>query len=229
MWLSHPFFVYLYHNKEQEMPDRTIDKDELIRQLMADRDRLFRENSRLRVAINTDPESVKQDHKEQLEAKDIIINKTEELLEKKDTRIAQLEKQVAYLKRQLYGGKAERYINPDPDARQLELFEGLPLLPGEKEAAIKAEEEIKVAKEHRIKRMEKEKGAPVRKSLPEELERKFEHVYPEGYNPEEWDLLDEENPLYTEVLMKEPTKFYVLRTYRHKAIRIILTGTIAVR
>ena len=55
------------------MPDRTIDKDELIRQLMADRDRLFRENSRLRVAINTDPESVKQDHKEQLEAKDIII------------------------------------------------------------------------------------------------------------------------------------------------------------
>lgn len=219
MWLSHPFFVYLYHNKEQEMPDRTIDKDELIRQLMADRDRLFRENSRLRVAINTDPESVKQDHKEQLEAKDIIINKTEELLEKKDTRIAQLEKQVAYLKRQLYGGKAERYINPDPDARQLELFEGLPLLPGEKEAAIKAEEEIKVAKEHRIKRMEKEKGAPVRKSLPEELERKFEHVYPEGYNPEEWDLLDEEKPLYTEVLMKEPTKFYVLRTYRHKAIR----------
>ncbi|MEA4886172.1 MAG: IS66 family transposase, partial [Bacteroides graminisolvens] len=42
---------------------------------------------------------------------------------------------------------------------------------------------------------------------------------PEGYNPQDWDLLDEQEPLYTEVLIKEPTKFYVLRTYRHKAIR----------
>ena len=30
------------------MLENTIDKDELIRQLMADRDRLFQENSRLR-------------------------------------------------------------------------------------------------------------------------------------------------------------------------------------
>lgn len=35
------------------MPENTIDKDELIRQLMADRDRLFRENSRLRTAEKT--------------------------------------------------------------------------------------------------------------------------------------------------------------------------------
>ena len=67
--------------------------------------------------------------------------------------------------------------------------------------------------------MEKAKSNPVHKALPENLERKEEHLYPEGYNPTEWDLLDEKEPLYTEVLMKEPTKFYVLRTYRHKAIR----------
>ncbi len=201
------------------MPENTIDKDELIRQLMADRDRLFRENSRLRTATNIAPEEMQQVHNDQLAAKDTLINKKEALLRQKEVRIAQLEKQVDYLKRQLYGGKAERYINPDPQARQLELFEGVDLLPGEKEAATKAEKEIISEKEARAKRMEKAKKSAVRKSLPENLERKIEHLYPEGYNPQDWDLLDEQEPLYTEVLIKEPTKFYVLRTYRHKAIR----------
>lgn len=201
------------------MLENTIDKDELIRQLMADRDRLFQENSRLQSAQNMTPEKAQQAYKEQLAAKDTIINKKEALLEKKEARIAQLEKQVDYLKRQLYGGKSERYINPDPQARQLELFEGVDLLPGEKEAAAKAEKEIRAGKEARVRRMEKAKKTAVRKALPENLERKIEHVYPEGYNPEEWDLLDGKEPLYTEVLIKEPAKFYVLRTYRHKAIR----------
>ncbi len=201
------------------MPQNLIDKDELIRQLMADRDRLFRENSRLRTATNIAPEEMQQVHNDQLAAKDTLINKKEALLRQKEVRIAQLEKQVDYLKRQLYGGKAERYINPDPQARQLELFEGVDLLPGEKEAAAKAEKEIRSEKEARAKRMEKAKKSAVRKSLPENLERKIEHLYPEGYNPQDWDLLDEQEPLYTEVLIKEPTKFYVLRTYRHKAIR----------
>ncbi|QIU93780.1 IS66 family transposase [Bacteroides faecium] len=201
------------------MLENTIDKDELIRQLMADRDRLFQENSRLRSSQNMTPEKAQQAYKEQLAAKDTIINKKEALLEKKEARIAQLEKQVDYLKRQLYGGKSERYINPDPQARQLELFEGVDLLPGEKEAAAKAEKEIRSGKEARARRMEKAKKTAVRKALPENLERKIEHVYPEGYNPEEWDLLDGKEPLYTEVLIKEPAKFYVLRTYRHKAIR----------
>ena len=201
------------------MLENTIDKDELIRQLMADRDRLFQKNSRLRSAQNMTPEKAQQAYKEQLAAKDTIINKKEALLEKKEARIAQLEKQVDYLQRQLYGGKSERYINPDPQARQLELFEGVDLLPGEKEAAAKAEKEIRSGKEARARRMEKAKKTAVRKTLPENLERKIEHVYPEGYNPEEWDLLDGKEPLYTEVLIKEPAKFYVLRTYRHKAIR----------
>lgn len=201
------------------MLENTIDKDELIRQLMADRDRLFQENSRSRSSQNMTPEKAQQAYKEQLAAKDTIINKKEALLEKKEARIAQLEKQVDYLKRQLYGGKSERYINPDPQARQLELFEGVDLLPGEKEAAAKAEKEIRSGKEARARRMEKAKKTAVRKTLPENLERKIEHVYPEGYNPEEWDLLDGKEPLYTGVLIKEPAKFYVLRTYRHKAIR----------
>lgn len=201
------------------MHGNIIDKDELIRQLMADGDRLFRENSRLRAAQETSPKEAHQVYDEQLAEKDAEINKKEALLQKKDVRIAQLEKQVNYLKRQLYGGKAERYINPDPQARQLELFEGIDLLPGEKEAAEQAEQEIRNEKEARARRMEKARKSAIRKALPEHLERKIEHLYPQGYNPEEWDLLDENEPLYTEILMKEPTKFYVLRTYRHKAIR----------
>ena len=201
------------------MPENTIDKEELIRQLMADRDRLFRENGRLRAAQEVSPKKAHQAYDEQLAAKNTLINEKEALLQKKDVRIAQLEKQVNYLKRQLYGGKAERYINPDPQARQLELFEGIDILPGEKEAAAQAEQEIRNEKEARAKRMEKAKKSAIRKALPEHLERKIEHLYPEGYNPEEWDLLDANEPLYTEILMKEPTKFYVLRTYRHKAIR----------
>ncbi len=201
------------------MTDNSFDKDELIRQLMADRDRLFRENSRLRSVVAVNPKGQKQDYEKQLAQKETIINENQARLEAKDVRIAQLEKQVAYLNRILHGGKAERYINPNPDARQLDIFEGLDLLPGEKEAALKAEKEISSEKQARIKRMEKAKSNPVRKALPENLEHKEEHLYPEGYNPAEWDLLDEKEPLYTEVLMKEPTKFYVLRTYRHKAIR----------
>ena len=53
-----------------------------------------------------------------------------------------------YLKRQLYGGKAERYINPDPQARQLELFEGVGLLPGEKEAAAQLNQLQRVMPHH---------------------------------------------------------------------------------
>lgn len=215
------------------MPENTIDKEELIRQLMADRDRLFRENSRLRAAQEVSPKKAHQAYDEQLAAKNTLINEKEALLQKKDVRIAQLEKQVNYLKRQLYGGKAERYINPDPQARQLELFEGIDILPGEKEAAAQAEQEIRNEKEARAKRMEKAKKSAIRKALPEHLERKIEHLYPEGYNPEEWDLLDANEPLYTEILMKEPTKFYVLRTYRHKAIRkadhIIVTANCPIK
>ena len=158
------------------MPGYIIDKDELIRQLMAERDRLFRENSRLRSVQDMAPEKIQQAHNDQLVAKDTLINKKEALLQQKDVRIAQLEKQVSYLKRQLYGGKAERYINPDPQTRQLELFEGVDLLPREKEAAAKAEKEIRSQKEARTKRMEKTKKTAVRKSLPENLERKMEHL-----------------------------------------------------
>lgn len=49
------------------MSEKSIDKDEFIHQLLTDRDRLFRENSRLRAALNVDPGSEKQNIQEQLD------------------------------------------------------------------------------------------------------------------------------------------------------------------
>lgn len=43
------------------------------------------------------------------------------------------------------------------------------------------------------------------------------HIYPEGYNPEEWTLLPGEE--VTEILMHEPEKFYIRRIVRHTAKR----------
>ena len=215
------------------MQEDTAIKDELIRRLLAAHEELMRENSKLREASASDKDEeilrlknmlaekdvIINTQDEELKAKNDVISKKDDLLEKRDVKIAKLTKQVEYLTRQMFGGKSERFINPDPDARQLDLFEGVDLLPGEKEAATLAEKEIKMEKEARMRRKKASLNKPVRRTLPDNLERKIEHVYPEGYNQDEWELMDGAEPLYTEVLVKEPAKFYVLRTYRHKAIR----------
>lgn len=54
-----------------------------------------------------------------------------------------------------------------------------------KEAATKAQSEVNFQKQARVKRKEKAKRSSVNKSFPENLERKEEHICPEGYNPEE--------------------------------------------
>lgn len=193
------------------MARNSISKDELIVQLMAERDALFRENSRLREAQKTDPCEPRTDFDRMLADKDAII-------EKKDIRISQLEKHIHYLQRQMWGGKSERFIKPDSEERWLD-FEGFDMLPGEIEAAKEAEKDIKKEKEARKKRMEKSTNRPVRKRLPDNLKRVVKDIYPEGYNEEDWVLLDESTPLYTEELIKVPAEFYVLRTVRHKAMR----------
>jgi transposase len=91
------------------------------------------------------------------------------------------------------------------------------MLPGEAEAAKAAEQEIKTVKETITARRAANKKQPVRKPLPTELPREEVHIYPEGYNPEEWSLLPGEE--VTELLMHEPGKFYVKRIIRHTAKR----------
>jgi transposase len=188
-----------------------VDNASLIKQLMEKCDLLYRENSRLKDLVSGKQEQLasKDAYEKQLSEKDAIIAK-------KDVRIGNLEKQVCELQRQLYGKKSERFIKPDALDRWLD-FEGFDMLPGEEAAAKEAEKEIKTAKEAIITRRMANKKQPVRKPLPAELPREEVHIYPRGYNEEEWTLLPGEE--VSELLMHEPGKFYVKRIIRHTAKR----------
>jgi transposase len=115
------------------------------------------------------------------------------------------------LQRRIWGKSSERYINEDPLQRKLD-FEGLDLLPEEKELATSAKEEIEKYRTTRVVEV-KEKKHPVRKPLPESLPREETHIYPEGINPEDWTELE---PEITEVLEREKARWYVRRIIRHK-------------
>ncbi len=110
------------------------------------------------------------------------------------------------------GKVCERFIKEDPQQRRLD-FDGLELLPQEKEEARLAEEEITLYKARTL--TVKEKSKPVRRPIPENIPRIEEHIYPENINPEEWIELESE---ITEVLEHKPEEFFVRRIIRHKYI-----------
>jgi transposase len=116
------------------------------------------------------------------------------------------------LQRRIWGKSSERYISEDPQQRCLD-FDGIDLLPEEKELATSAKEEIEKYKTIRV--IEKEKSHPVRKPLPESLPREECHIYPENINME---YCTELEPEITEVLEREPSRWYVRRIIRHKYV-----------
>lgn len=182
------------------MEELTSDKDSFIQALLAERDRLFQENSRLRSKLedHTDVESLKSSY--------------EETISHQKQKIISLEHQVAYLQRRIWGKSSERFIKEDPQQRRLD-FEGLELLPEEKEEARLAEEEIIRYKTRTV--TPKEKSKPARKPIPENIPRVEEHIYPKNINPEEWIELA---PEITEVLEHKPEEFFVRRIIRHKYV-----------
>ena len=181
------------------MEELTSDKDSFIQAILAERDRLFQENSRLKSKLEdkTDVESLKSSY--------------EETINYQQQKIISLERQVAYLQRRMWGKSSERFIKEDPQQRRLD-FDGLELLPEEKEEARLAEEEITRYKNRTVV---KEKSKPVRKPIPENIPRIEEHIYPENINVEEWIEL---KPEITEVLEHKPEEFFVRRIIRHKYI-----------
>lgn len=182
------------------MEELTSDKDSFIQALLTERDRLFQENSRLKSKLEdkTDVESLKSSY--------------EETINYQKQKINSLEQQVAYLQRRIWGKSSERFIKEDPQQRRLD-FDGLELLPEEKEEARLAEEEITRYKERTV--TVKEKSKPVRKPIPENIPRIEEHIYPENINPEECIELE---PEITEVLEHKPEEFFVRRIIRHKYV-----------
>ena len=178
----------------------TIEEELFLQQILEDRDELYRETSRLKNQLfcyqNFESERATY----------------EKLLLGKDQTIIKLKQQVEMLQRRIWGKSSEKYIPEDPQQRKLD-FEGLDLLPEEKELATSAKEEIEQYKTIRVK--VQEKNHPVRKPLPESLPREETHIYPENINPENWTELE---PEITEVLERDPARWYVRRIVRHKYV-----------
>jgi transposase len=114
------------------------------------------------------------------------------------------------LLRKIWGKSSERFVKEDPAQRCLD-FEGLDLLPEEKQLATSAKEEIEEYKTKRV--IVKPKNHPVRKPLPESLPREDCHIYPQVLDKENWTELA---PEITEILERDPARYFVRRIIRHK-------------
>jgi len=176
-----------------------VEQEVFLQQILEDRDQLYRETSRLKSQLS----SFENFEKERVSY--------QQLIDQKDTTITKLKQQIEMLQRKIWGKSSERYINEDPLQRKLD-FDGLDLLPEEKELATSAKEEIEQYKKVRVIEV-KDKKHPVRKPLPESLPREETHIYPEHINLENWTELA---PEITEVLERESARWYVRRIIRHK-------------
>jgi len=125
--------------------------------------------------------------------------------------ILNLESQVCYLKRRLWGKSSERMANPGRFC--LHLFDDPELSREEQQAAEDAVKEIESFREKTVKI--KLKAKPVRKALPDSLPRREEHIYPAV---SEGEAFDELPPEITEILEHEPGKCYVRKIIRHKYV-----------
>lgn len=178
----------------------TVDKELFLQKILEDRDRLYRETSKLKSQLSG---------YKNFEAERVSYQK---LLEEKDQTIKKLKQQVEMLQRKIWGKSSERFINEDPLQRTLD-FDGLDLLPEEKELAASAREEIEKYKTIRV--IEKKNDHPVRKPLSADLPREEVHIHPHITDPENWTELE---PEITEVLERDPARWFVRRIIRHKYV-----------
>lgn len=179
------------------------DEELFMQNILEERDRLFRETSKLRSQIQgyENFESERESYKKELS--------------EKDAQIVKLLERIDWLQRKIWGKSSESFIPNEPQLRTLD-FDGLDVLPEEKELATSAQEEIEAYKTKRV--VEKVKTAPVRKPIPENLPRVEIHLYPEGMSKDSIDpnMWTELEPEVTEVLEREPAKLFVNRFIRHK-------------
>jgi len=178
---------------------------ELLDVLLEKCDHLYRENRVLRDKLEdrTDVGALKAVYEQ------TIANQQE--------KIHSLESQNAYLRRRLWGKSSERFIKADPLQRLID-FDGLELLPEEKELAEEAEKEVISFRKRRER--ERVRKKPVRKPLSEDLPRKEEHIYPQVEGLDDQSLWQELEPEVTEVLEYEPGKCYVRRIVHHKYVSL---------
>lgn len=231
--------MYLCGIRQTEM---TEEQSLFIQQILEERDRLYQENVNLKsklTSLRQQDENVsvlhssnlqtQSDYYEQraqeatsaLSEKEAIIDQQENKLRSQNKTIGDQQEQILYLKhqvdklrRQIWGQKSEKYIPEDPQQRWLD-FEGLDLLPEEKQLASGIADEIKIYKENRTQI--RKKGKPARRPLPENLERIINKITPQeiiGYEDEYVEV----EPETREVLVYNPGSCHVRVDVRRKFI-----------
>lgn len=168
----------------------------LIQELLHKLDAERLKNARLESELSQykEPAKMKKDLESRIKEQDIIIKK-------KDKTIDQLNQRIAWLNRKFWGQSTERHASEDPAQLSFKFAE-LKLTPEEEAAYKKAEAEAEAFRQQRKAASDKrqEKNRPTRKPLPENLRREVVHLYPVGYNEEEWELLPESFDEISEVL-----------------------------
>ena len=172
------------------MADNT-EKDNLIETLLLERDEMYQELSRYRENDNG------------------ALDKAQATIMEQAATIRKLTDQLAWYRRKFWKSSSEKYISEDPNQRKID-FDGLDVLPEEKEVIEKAAKEI-ISYER--KKPEK-KNKPVRLPLPDHLRRETQVIEPEGID-DSWECIGQE---VTEILEYKPGELYVRQIIRPKYV-----------
>jgi len=165
------------------------EKDKLVDTLLQERDELYQELSRLRKSDNGSLDQAEKKNE-----------RYEAVIKEQDDEINKLTDQLAWYRRKFWKSSSERFIPEDPNQRKID-FDGLDVLPQEKEVIEEAEKEI-ISYE---REKPKSKKKPVRLPLPEHLRREKEVIEPEGID-ENWVRIGQE---VTEMLEYTPGELFV--------------------
>lgn len=231
--------MYFYGIEQAEM---TEEQSQFIQQILEERDRLYLENANLQselTQLRQQDENIstlqssnlqtQSDYYEQraqeatsvLSEKEAIIEQQDNKLRSQNKIIVDQQEQILYLKQQvdklrcqIWGQKSEKHIPEDPQQRWLD-FEGLDLLPQEKQLASSIADEIKAYKENRTQ--VRKEAKPARRPLPENLERVINAITPEEVIGHEDEYVEVE-PETREVLVYNPGSCHVRVDVRHKFI-----------
>ena len=213
---------YLCTAKPTDARPMQESRDELIHQLLEQRDQMYREIRLLEDRISSLESRTGGEHLSRMEselaARSRELEQKDRTIREQEDRIARLEGEIAWLRRKMWGRMSEKHIPEDPNQRLIE-WEGLELLPEEQEAARAAEREVEEMRQRQEKRRREIAGRrkPVRKPLPEELPHRYTDIFPEGYDEKGWTIVGD--PETSEHLHLIPGSFIVEVVRRYTAIR----------
>jgi len=193
------FIIFIPYKQTKIAVDNITDRDTLIEALLQERDELYQELSALR---EVDKGALKKAEDQN--------RRYEQIIKEKDEKIKHLIDQLSWYRRKLWKPLSEKYIPQDPLQRRID-FEGLDILPQEKEVIEQAEKEI-ISYERT--KPEKQKKQPVRLPIPDDIRREEEIIVPEGID-ENWVCIGEE---ITDVLEETPAELFVRRIIRLKFV-----------